>query len=145
MPRFRIETAGLIVLAAALSACASAPPAGIAGQRTAAAGPGEVRPASLYSERGLASWYGERYHGRTTASGARFDMNAMTAAHRTLPFGTRVNVTNLENGRAAVVTINDRGPFIAGRIIDVSRRAAEHLGFRHQGLARVGVEALAGS
>jgi rare lipoprotein A len=89
---------------------------------------------------GTASWYGGEFHGRRTASGERFDQNAMTAAHRSLPFGTQVRVVNLENGRAAVLRINDRGPFVRGRIIDVSRRAAERLGFRSKGLARVEVQ-----
>ncbi len=91
---------------------------------------------------GLASWYGKPFHGRQTASGERYDMNKMTAAHRKLPFGTRVRVTNLDNGRSVVVTINDRGPFKRGRIIDVSRRAAGELGFLKQGLTRVRVETL---
>ncbi|MCP4547760.1 MAG: septal ring lytic transglycosylase RlpA family protein [bacterium] len=89
---------------------------------------------------GTASWYGGKYHGRTTANGETFDKNAMTAAHKTLPFGTRVRVTNLGNGRSVVVRINDRGPFIRGRIIDLSRKAAERLGFRKAGLAKVRVE-----
>ena len=88
----------------------------------------------------MASWYGGEFHGRRTASGERFDQNAMTAAHRSLPFGTQVRVVNLENGRAAVLRINDRGPFVRGRIIDVSRRAAERLGFRAKGFARVEVQ-----
>jgi len=75
-------------------------------------------------EEGLASWYGEPYHGRATASGTRYDMHEMTAAHRTLPFGTRLRVRNLANGREASVIINDRGPFVAGRIIDLSHAAA---------------------
>jgi rare lipoprotein A len=78
-------------------------------------------------EEGLASWYGEPYHGRATASGHRYDMWEMTAAHRTLAFGTRVRVHNLANGRSADVIINDRGPFVAGRILDLSRAAAEAL------------------
>jgi rare lipoprotein A len=86
---------------------------------------------------GLASWYGSRYHGRLTASGERFDMNAPTAAHRTLPFGSRVRVTNLANGRSVTVRINDRGPFVAQRIIDVSRSVARQLGFIQAGVARV--------
>jgi rare lipoprotein A len=102
---------------------------------TRPAKPGHDHP--RYEENGLASWYGKRYHGRRTASGQRFDMNALTAAHRTLPFGTRVEVTNLGNGRALVVVINDRGPFVKGRVIDVSRRAAANLGFLRKGLARV--------
>lgn len=99
-------------------------------------------PAAGYSQTGLASWYGRPFHGRQTASGERYDMNKMTAAHRKLPFGTRVRVTNLANGRSVVLTINDRGPFKRGRIIDVSRRAAGKLGFLKQGLIRVRVEAL---
>ncbi len=92
--------------------------------------------------RGTASWYGKSYHGRTTASGEKYDMYAMTAAHKTLPFGTRVRVTNLGNGKSIVVKINDRGPFIRGRIIDLSRKAAERLGFRNAGLAEVKLEIL---
>jgi len=92
-----------------------------------------------YDAVGYASWYGRRYHGRRTASGERFNMNAPTAAHRTLPFGTLVRVTNMANGRSVVVRINDRGPFVRRRIIDVSRRAAEALGFVRDGTARVRV------
>jgi rare lipoprotein A len=91
---------------------------------------------------GQASWYGSRYQGRTTASGEQFDMNALTAAHRRLPFGTHVRVTNLANKRSVVVRINDRGPYARGRLIDLSRRGAELLGFEHRGVARVRVEAL---
>lgn len=86
---------------------------------------------------GLASWYGPGFHGRTTASGERFDMNAMTAAHRTLPFGTTVEVHNLETDRSVTVRINDRGPFVDGRIIDVSRAAAAELEMIATGIARV--------
>ena len=89
---------------------------------------------------GRASGYGGPYHGRPTASGQIFDMYAFTAAHPTLPFGTRVRVTNLENGRSVVVVINDRGPFVRGRIIDVSRHAARQLGFERKGTAPVRVE-----
>jgi rare lipoprotein A len=98
--------------------------------------------ASGYDKVGKASWYGKRYHGRTTASGERFDMNALTAAHRRLPFGTLVRVTNLSNRRSLVVRINDRGPYARGRIIDLSRRAASLLGFRNMGVARVRVQAV---
>jgi rare lipoprotein A len=93
-----------------------------------------------YAAVGRASWYGARYHGRRTASGQVFDMHAFTAAHPTLPFGTRVRVTNLENGRSVIVVINDRGPFVRGRIIDLSRRAARSLGFVRKGTASVRVE-----
>jgi rare lipoprotein A len=90
-----------------------------------------------YSEKGTASWYGGKYHGRLTANGERYDMHAMTAAHRTLPFGVVVEVVNLENGRKTRVRINDRGPFKKGRIIDLSYAAARKLGMVRQGLARV--------
>jgi len=89
---------------------------------------------------GIASYYGRRFHGRRTANGERFNMRAMTAAHRTLPFGTRVRVTNPSNGRAVTVRINDRGPFIRGRSIDLSRAAAEKLGMISRGHARVKLE-----
>jgi len=93
-----------------------------------------------YDETGHASWYGPNFHGKPTATGERFDMNAITAAHRTLPLPSRVRVTNLENGRVLVVRINDRGPFVRGRIIDLSRRAAQLLGFARDGTARVRVQ-----
>jgi rare lipoprotein A len=95
---------------------------------------------SGYLEEGLASWYGEPYHGRPTASGPRYDMNEMTAAHRTLPFGTLVRVTNLENGKQATVLINDRGPFVAGRILDLSRAGAEALDSLGPGVVKVRLE-----
>jgi len=80
---------------------------------------------------GVASYYGRRFHGRLTANGERFNMNAMTAAHKTLPFGTKVRVTNTRNGRSVTVRINDRGPFIRGRTIDLSRGAAQELSLIH--------------
>ncbi len=86
---------------------------------------------------GMASYYGRRFHGRQTANGERFNMNAMTAAHKTLPFGTLVRVTNPRNGRTVTVRINDRGPFIRGREIDLSRGAAERIGMISRGHARV--------
>ncbi len=88
----------------------------------------------------VASWYGPGFHGRLTASGEPFDQYAMTAAHRELRLGTRVRVTNMKNGRAVVVKINDRGPYVLGREIDLSRGAADVLGFTHQGLAKVCIE-----
>ena len=94
-----------------------------------------------YRETGLASWYGEDFHGRKTASGEVYDMYAMTAAHRTLPFNTRVKVTNLDNGMKTEARVNDRGPFVAGRIIDLSRSGAKELGMLGPGTARVTVEA----
>jgi rare lipoprotein A len=91
---------------------------------------------------GVASFYGGRFHGRLTASGVRFNQDGMTAAHRSLPFGTRVRVTHLGTGRTVDVRINDRGPFIGGRIIDLSRGAAGVIGMHHQGVARVRVTVL---
>ena len=93
-----------------------------------------------YSETGIASWYGSDFHNRHTANGQIFDMNAITAAHRTLPLPSIVRVTNLKNGRSLKVLVNDRGPFARGRIIDVSRRTAQLLGFERQGTAPVRVE-----
>jgi rare lipoprotein A len=90
-------------------------------------------------EVGLASFYGREHNGRRTASGEVFDMYEMTAAHRTLPFGTRVRVTNLANDREVTVRINDRGPFRRGRILDVSYAAARRLGFVGRGVAKVRV------
>jgi rare lipoprotein A len=100
-------------------------------------------PAALgYTEKGVASWYGTAFHGRTTASGERYDMHAMTAAHRTLPFGVIVEVTNLDNSRRARVRINDRGPFKKGRIIDLSYAAARELDMVQAGLARVRIRVI---
>lgn len=93
-----------------------------------------------WREEGTASWYGPGFHGRPTASGETFDMEAMTAAHPSLPLGTRVRVTALETGRNTVVRVNDRGPFVDDRILDVSRAAARRLGFLEAGTARVRVE-----
>ena len=91
-------------------------------------------------ETGLASWYGRRFHGRLTASGEVFDQEKFTAAHRTLPWGSRAKVTNLANGKSVEVRINDRGPFGKGRIIDVSRAAARVLGIVESGITTVRVE-----
>ena len=96
-----------------------------------------------YVETGEASWYGNEFHGRPTANGEIFDKNKMTAAHRTLPLPSFVRVTNLANGKSAVLRVNDRGPFARNRIIDVSQQAARQLGFVSQGVAQVRVEILA--
>jgi rare lipoprotein A len=93
-------------------------------------------------ETGTASYYAHKFHGRKTANGETYDENKMTAAHRTLPFGTRVRVTNLDNEKSVELRINDRGPFVDGRIIDVSYRAAGELDFLQAGLARVRMEVL---
>lgn len=94
-----------------------------------------------YDETGISSWYGRDFHGKHTANGEKFDMNEMTAAHPTLPLPSYVLVTNLDNGRQAVLRVNDRGPFAKGRILDVSRRAAQVLGYEKSGLAHVRVQA----
>lgn len=151
----RVLSAGafLTMLAAALllSGCGSktVPPPG--GKPTAK-GP---RPYTVYgktyqplakadgfSQEGVASWYGPGFHGRTTSNGERYDMEKMTAAHKVLPFDTYVKVHNLDNGREAVVRVNDRGPFVDGRVIDLSKAAAKKLGVVGPGTAHVRIEAL---
>ena len=103
-----------------------------------------VLPSSAgYDERGIASWYGRDFHGLSTSSGEVYDMNAMTAAHTTLPLPTWVEVTNLSNGKRAVVKVNDRGPFVANRLIDLSYAAATALDIVRDGTARVEVRAIA--
>ena len=90
---------------------------------------------------GTASYYGKGFHGRRSADGERFNMNAMTAAHRSLPFGTRLQVTNLRNGKSVMVEVNDRGPHVRGRIVDLSKRAADVIGIGIDGVAPVKIEA----
>lgn len=94
------------------------------------------------ADEGIASYYAPKFHQRRTASGDIYDQEGLTAAHRLLPFGTRVRVTNLRNGKCVLLRINDRGPFRASRIIDVSYRAARELGFVQKGLAEVRVEVI---
>ena len=96
-----------------------------------------------YDETGIASWYGADFHGRATANGETYDMNEVTAAHKTLPLPSLARVTNLENGRSLIVRVNDRGPFVAGRILDLSRRSAQLLGLEGKGTGRVRVQILA--
>jgi len=103
---------------------------------------GEAQP---WETEGLASWYGKPFHGRATASGERYDMYQVTAAHRTLPFGTHLEVENLENGRKTVVRVNDRGPFVKGRIIDLSYGAAKELGMVNSGVVRVRLREIPGA
>lgn len=147
----------ILALMSLLAACASAGGGGRTGLSTAVVRdpapivsgtmrPYEVRgrryvPAEQpnYNEVGLASWYGTQFNGRPTASGERFDMNSLSAAHKTLPLPALVEVTNLSNGRSAVVRVNDRGPFVDGRIIDLSRGAAEEIGLLSQGVGQVRV------
>lgn len=96
-----------------------------------------------YEEKGVASWYGRRFHKKRTSSGERYNMYSMTAAHKTLPFATRLVVTNVKNGRKVIVRVNDRGPFVSNRVIDLSYGAAKKLGIIGKGLARVHVKAVA--
>lgn len=118
-----------VALAGLLSGCARYP---------APAAPGTVEAG--WVQEGEASWYGPGFHGKQTASGEVFDMEAMTAAHRELPFGSRVRVINLDNGEEIRVRINDRGPFARGRVLDLSRAAARELGMLGSGTARVRIE-----
>lgn len=99
--------------------------------------------AAGYREKGIASWYGADFHGRATSNGESYNMHDMTAAHKTLPMNTMLLVKNLENGRETVVRVNDRGPFVRGRIIDLSYKAAKNLGMVNKGISRVQVVALA--
>ncbi len=132
------KSAGIAVLllTGILAACAQRPQP--APQPTQ---PAVEQPTS--SQEGTASWYGQNHHGRKTANGESYDMNANTAAHRSLPFGTVVRVTNLDNGRTVKVRINDRGPYANGRIIDLSAHAARDLGMRESGTARVRIQQFA--
>lgn len=101
-----------------------------------------IQNAASYSETGLGSWYGTKFHGRDTANGEKYDLYGMTAAHKTLPLPSYVKVTNLENGRSVIVRVNDRGPFYADRIIDLSFAAAKKIGYAEKGVARVKVEGI---
>jgi rare lipoprotein A len=128
------ERTRLIIVTLATT-CALAAVAAFPGM--AAAGSGKKAAAT-----GRASWYGPGFAGRSTASGVRFDPKGLTAAHRNLPFGTPVRVTNLHNGRTVVVTINDRGPYVKGRVLDVSLGAARALGMLRRGVASVLIQPL---
>ncbi len=127
--------AAMLAIAALAAACGGPDKRG--GKRVGAA----TAPAGDV-QHGLASWYGGRHHGGPTASGERFDKHAMTAAHRSFKMNTRVRVTNQRNGRSVIVRINDRGPFVRGRIIDVSEAAAAALGMKRAGVVPVKVERL---
>jgi rare lipoprotein A len=128
--------AGALLLGVALTvACAST--GGVPG----GSGTGAAPPAPAHqTEEGLASWYGEPYHGRLTSSGAVFDMQDLTAAHRTLPFGTRLKVTRKDTGKSVAVVVNDRGPFVADRILDLSFGAANELDMVEAGVVEVRAE-----
>jgi len=151
----RIACLGVAALVLALGACSSGPDGRRIGSQPPVQGgykvgvPYQIRGVWYYPKEdfkydrtGIASWYGHPFHGRTSASGERYDMEALTAAHKTLPMPSLVEVTNLENGRRIVLRVNDRGPFVSGRIIDVSRGAARKLGFKGSGIAKVRVRIL---
>ena len=104
-----------------------------------------MRSAEGYQERGVASWYGEKFHGRLTSNRELYDMHALTAAHKTLPLPTYVQVTNLTNGKSVIVRVNDRGPFVSNRIIDLSYAAARRIDMIDTGTSLVEVRALTGS
>jgi rare lipoprotein A len=125
----RVGAGSALALGLALAGCYSPP----------ARPPAATAPSS-FSQEGMASWYGPGFHRHRTADGERFDMNALTAAHRTLPLNSVVRVTNLDNGRSVIVRINDRGPYEPGRIIDLSAKAARDLGMKEDGLAHVRIE-----
>lgn len=139
-----VRNAVLIVLATlALAACQTAvvpPPPPPPIPEAAPVPPPAACPRMVFHEEGRASWYGRSHHGRPTASGTPFDMNALSAAHRRLPLGTRIRVTNTDNGRSVELPINDRGPYVRGRILDLSYRAAQLLGFDERGTATVRIE-----
>ncbi len=146
------KIATFILPLALLAGCASQPPErqpetpAPAPQPAAAAKaptpPAKPRPEPSYQAQGKASYYAARHHGRRTASGERLNNNALTAAHRELPFGTQVKVTNLSNERSVVVRITDRGPHGRGRLIDLSQAAARQLDMLRAGVAQVRVESL---
>lgn len=131
--------AGLV--AAWLSGCASlAPQPGGPPAQPAAAATSAASCGPSFSQVGLASWYGKAFHNKPTASGEPYDMNDLTAAHRTLPLDSVVRVTNLNNGRSVILRINDRGPYVGDRAIDLSRYAAQRLGMKDEGVAPVRID-----
>ena len=140
MRRKELKWLSCVALICTLSACAGARAiAPVDTSQTVGEPTREVRQDELV---GRASWYGDRYHGRSTASGEIYDMHALTAAHKTLPFGTVVRVTRTDNRMSVVVKINDRGPFSEGRVIDLSRAAAEEIDMIERGVVDVTLEVL---
>ena len=151
-----VPLAACLVLSLTLAACA-ARPAGVSTTDPATRTQGMFKigqpyqvngtwyypnPDLNYDETGIASWYGPNFHEKSTANGETFDQNTLSAAHKTLPLPSIVQVTNLDNGRSIEVRVNDRGPYASNRIIDLSRRAAQLLGFEGQGTAKVEVKVL---
>jgi rare lipoprotein A len=142
MPRLVFRLTLLFALIALTGCSGQTPPAPVpVTPQAAPSPPPEVSTAPYFTQTGMASFYGAFHDGKTTADGGTFDPHEFTAAHRTLAFGTVVRVTDLDNGRSVKVEINDRGPHVKGRIIDLSAAAARALGITHDGLARVKVEA----
>ncbi|MBV9570656.1 MAG: septal ring lytic transglycosylase RlpA family protein [Alphaproteobacteria bacterium] len=148
MSRTKARAFAILGLAGSIAGCATSPPPGGTGHpaRYKVGIPYQIgdtwyypQEQPDYDETGVASWYGPTFYGKPTASGEIYDGEALTAAHRTLPMPVRVRVINLENGKSLVLRVNDRGPFAQGRIIDVSKHAAEILGFYAKGTARVRV------
>ena len=140
-----LSVAGSLLASSALAQSASAPaaaakPAEVAPAPAPTPAPATAVAASGDAMSGTSAWYGRKFNGRKTASGQRFNADAMTAAHPTLPFGTRVKVTNTKNNRSVVVVINDRGPSTPGRMLDVTQAAATRLGFVRAGTADVKLE-----
>lgn len=152
MPTHSHRLVGILLTGAAVLICLGV--LALVAEATRYDGPRGLKPYTIEGERyrphaaagydtvGIASWYGDPFHGRPTANGTRYDQDGLSAAHRTLPLGTPVRVTRLEDGRSLILRITDRGPFVKGRIIDLSRGAARRLGFANDGLARVRVRAL---
>lgn len=143
----RYGCVALAVCAVSVGACSSTAqiatvppvPQDIAFEETSAPVVPDIEP--VYVHKGKASYYADFFHGRTTASGERFSQNRLTAASRRFPLGSRVTVTNADNGRSVEVVINDRGPYVKGRVIDLSRKAASELGMIEDGVVNVRVEA----
>lgn len=133
-PAWRRRTPGIALALAALIALAAAAPTG--------GGPGFSDTLPGWTQQGRVSWYGPGFHGRITANGEVFDTHALTMAHRSLAFGSEVRVTNLTNGRTVVVRVNDRGPYVRGRIADLSQAAARELGFVDDGVVPARIEVL---
>jgi hypothetical protein len=142
----KFEAAANNAVTSAIPATAELVPAAAASPAApfAEAGTGhpDLAATRVVDQVGLASWYGNQEQGRLTASGQRFDPRKLTAAHRTLPLDTKVKVTNLENGKSVEVKVNDRGPYIPGRVLDLSTEAAKLLGMEKEGLALVRIEVL---
>lgn len=139
-----------LILLFALGGCATArtaPSPTVASRPRAALPPSKPRPPTpqpgTFEQTGEASWYGRQHHGKPTASGETYDMHKLTAAHPTLPLGTRILVTNLDNGRTVEVRVNDRGPFVSGRVLDLSYAAARKLGAIGDGIIPVGLKVVA--